>query len=99
MNAASAQVAVLAAGGVILGVPAVHALRGGSAPSFDHRTLSSLVLVGGAALLASIAPLAGAGLAWAAALSMLLTSSSSTGKPPHHLNPGSVPRSPRLPHH
>lgn len=87
MNADSAQLGVLAAGGVLIGVPVVRGLRDtGSLPSM-HRLATPLVVVGGAALLSQVAPLAGVALAWLAVLGLLL--SQQAKKPPTSIRPGS----------
>lgn len=98
MDAATGQVGVLAAGGVLVGYPVYRSLKDtGSLPSAKRVTVP-LVVVGGCALLATVAPVFGVGLAWLAALFLALNSSSAAGagKPKprggaSHV-PGAVPR-------
>lgn len=106
MDSSTAQVGVLAAGGVLVGLPVYRSLRdSGSLPS-AHRIVVPLVVVGGCALLASIAPELGVGIAWLAVLGLGLNQVSSPKAPPtgRPNGPGSsAPHVPggniRTPHH
>jgi hypothetical protein len=82
VNAAAAQGGVLVAGGVLVGVPVYRSIRdSGSLPS-AHRVVTPLVVVGGAALLAQVAPVLGVSLAWLAVLGLLLSTQTQAKRKP-----------------
>lgn len=63
---------MLAAGGVLVGLPLYRSLKDeGSLPP-ARRLVVPLVVVGGCALLASLAPILGVGIAWLAALALAM---------------------------
>lgn len=96
------QAGVLAAGGVLVGVPIYTSLRDSSSLPSARRIVVPLVVTGGCALLATLSPVLGVGIAWLAALALALQSQAAargTRPPPQaggapHVPGGPVPRSP-----
>lgn len=106
MDSATGQVGVLAAGGVLIGVPVYRSIVSSSSLPSARRVTVPLVVIGGCAIIATAAPVLGVGIAWLAVLGMLLQSqATATAKPRPLTGPAStaphVPGGnlPHTPHH
>lgn len=96
MDARTGQVGVLAAGGVLVGYPIYASIHRGDGLPSAKRVTVPLVVVGGCALLASIAPVLGVGLAWLAALYLALNSQVDSKPKPRPLT-GPASTAPHVP--
>lgn len=104
MTPQGAQLGVLAAGGVLVAYPVYASVHRGDGLPSARRITVPLVVVGGCALIATVAPVLGVGLAWLAALFLALNSQTDQPKPSRpvtgplstapHVPGGQVPRTP-----
>lgn len=96
VNPGTGQVGVLAAGGVLVGLPVYRSIKdSGSLPS-ARRVTVPLVVIGGCALLASVSPILGVGIAWLAVLALALQSQA-TAKPTQRPLTGPLSSAPHVP--